>query len=342
MYQAILTPRVNPVVTPEQLAAFGRFDVPQQYVTGSSPAMLTQDYSLLELFISAATDQVEVMAQTACELEQVVLTLDFFPNTQDPRNFLQYELSYAFAITPWWWWGFPTKDSIELVRRPVQVPTLTGTPANITAVSVANDIITVTCANSFSIGQVVLIQGTAEGTPANPQATPNTVPFLNGAQLTILTANATQFTASFVFGGVSQTGGLGGPSNFVPASYTNSSDTGTATVITNPLIVTYYDQNGILQTWNTTNYFVQYDKICLTVGNWWPLTDRRQDCIQIFYWAGKTSVPASVPSRLQLAILYLANHMWENRSVVAVEPTTEIWGTLSMMLSEYRTFRIPR
>ena len=37
MYQQIVTPSTQPVITPAQLAAFGRFDVPQQYVTGSSP-----------------------------------------------------------------------------------------------------------------------------------------------------------------------------------------------------------------------------------------------------------------------------------------------------------------
>jgi hypothetical protein len=331
VYQKILTARTSPVVTPELLAAFGRFDVPQ-----SSP--VSNDYSLLQLFIDAATDQVETFAQTACLQEQVLLTLDFFPNTQDPRNFLQYELSYAFAITPWWWWGFPTKDSIELVRRPVSVPSTAGNNSGtITAVSVANSILTCTVETMetpFTPGQWVLLNGTAEGNNADPQATPSTTPFLNGAQVQILTATATQFTAAFTFGTVGQV--------FTPSTYTNNSDTGTATVITNPLVISYYDQNGVSQTWNTTNYIVQYDKVCLTVGNWWPLTDRRQDCIQISYWAGNTSTPANVASRLQMAILFLANHFWENRTIISVEPTSEVGQTLCKILGSYRTFRVPR
>lgn len=238
MIQKIITPRTAPVITPERLAAFGRFDVPQKYVTGSSPAVQTDDYTLLQVFIDAATEQVETMAQWACMTEQVYFTLDFFPNTQDPRNFLQYELSYSFAITPWWWWGYPTKDSIEFVRRPVQVPS--------------------------------------------------------------------------------------------------------ASPVTNSVAVTYYDPNGVLQTWDSSNYYIQDNKLTLTVGNWWPLTDRRQDCIQITYWAGNTSTPASVDSRLQMAIMFLANHMWENRSIVTVDPSSEVWGTLCLMLSSYRTYRIPR
>ncbi|MGA8877951.1 MAG: head-tail connector protein [Candidatus Korobacteraceae bacterium] len=337
MYQQIVTPSTQPVITPAQLAAFGRFDVPQQYVTGSSPQTLTADYSLLETFISAATEQVEIMAQTACLQEQVLLTLDFWPNTQDPRNWMQYELSYSFAITPWWWWGFPTKDSIELVRRPVLAPTLSGTPANITAVSVADNVVTVTCSNSFTGGQVVVLAGTAEGNTAEPTLTPSTTPFLNGVPLTILTVSGTQFTAAF--NNFYTTGSYG---QVVPQSYANASDTGTATVITNPLLVTYYDQLGVLQTWNTTNYTVQYNKICLAVGNWWPLTDRRQDCIQITYWAGNTSTPANVDARLQMAVMFLANHFWENRTIISVEPTSEVGKTLCLMLSSFRTYRIPR
>jgi len=336
MYQKTLTYAENPVITPERLAAFGRFDVPQQYISGSSPATQTDDYSLLEVFIQAATEQVEIMAQTACQTEQILLTLDFFPNTQDPRNFLQYELTYAFAITPWWWWGFPTKDSIELVRRPVQVPKLTGTAANITAVSVAGNVVTVTCDNDFAEGNVVVIAGTAEGNVYNPTTTPSTIPFLNGAPLTVLTASATQFTAAFNFYN------LESGNQMVPQTYTNNADTGTAQVWSNPCLITYYDQNGILQTWNTTNYSVMYDKICLAVGNWWPLTDRRQDCIQISYWAGNTSTPSSVDARLQMAVMYLANHMWENRSIVTVEPTSEVFHTLCLMLSAFRTYRVPR
>jgi hypothetical protein len=344
MYQKVLTPNTNLVVTPSRLAAFGRFDVPQQYVTGSSPQTLTDDYALMETFIAAATDQIEILAQTAIQTEQVLYTLDFFPNTQDPRNFLQYELSYAFAITPWWWWGFPTKDSIELVRRPVIAPTL-GQTYPVTAVSVSNNVVTVTTDAPVTVGQVVVPFGTAEGNIYEPQVTPSTVPFLNGAPLTVLSvitsgspATQTGFTAAFNFYN------LVNGNQMVPQTYTNNADTGTVQVMSNPLIVTYNDQNGILQTWNTTNYSVMYDKICLSVGNWWPLTDRRQDCIQITYWAGSTeqiTLPTQQP-KLQQAVLYLANHMWNIRDIISVEPTSEIGKTLCLMLSSYRTARVPR
>jgi len=230
MYSQIITPRTAPTVTPEQLAAFGRFDVPQQFVTGSSPAVLTQDYALLQLFIEAATDQVEIMAATACLTETILETYDFFPQEQDPRALLSYELSYAF-MTPWWWYGSWPKESIELLRRPVQ---------SVTSLK-------------------------------------------------------------------------------------------------------YFDQNGVLQTWDSSNYTVAQEKICpnVGIGPVWPMTDRRQDCIQITYVCGQESL-ASVPSQLQLAILYLANHFWENRSIVTVEPTSQVHMTLCSLLSSFRSARVPR
>jgi hypothetical protein len=121
MYQQIVTPRTEPVVTPSQLASFGRFDLPPQFVTGPCP----DDYGMLEIMIEAATDEVESMAAQACLNEQILETYDFFPGQQDPRNMF-FGLSYTYTTNPWWWYGFPTKDSIELVRRPVIVPS--GSP----------------------------------------------------------------------------------------------------------------------------------------------------------------------------------------------------------------------
>ena len=115
MYEQILTPRTQPVITPEQLASFGRFDVPQKYVYGSLPAVYTDDYQMLLTMIEAATDEVESMAAQACLNEQIQLTFDFFPGQQDPRNMF-FGLSYTYTTNPWWWYGFLTVDSIELVR----------------------------------------------------------------------------------------------------------------------------------------------------------------------------------------------------------------------------------
>jgi hypothetical protein len=230
VFQQIITPRATPVITPGTLAAFGRFDVPE-----SSPP--SADYLLLETFIEAATDEVETMAATACSPEQILLTLDMFPNAVDPRVYYDY-LLYSFDWIPAWWVGWPTKESLVPVRKPIL---------------------------------------TAGGSP--PDET-----------------------------------------------------------ITDP-VITYNDCDGNRQTLDPASYTVFADKFTLNVGYCWPATDRRQDCIQVQYWAGHQN---DVPSRLQLAVMFLANNFWENRSITSVEPTSEVGKTLSLMLSSYRSFRIPR
>jgi hypothetical protein len=107
-------------------------------------------------------------------------------------------------------------------------------------------------------------------------------------------------------------------------------------LITDP-VLTYNDCDGNPQTFDSSNYQVVANKLTLNVGCCWPPTDRRQDCIQLTYWAGHQNV---VPARLQLAIMFLAAHFWENRSIIAIEPTSEVGLTLSRMLSSYRSYRI--
>ncbi len=335
MYQAILTPRVTAVATPADVANFGRFECPQQYVSGSSPATLTLDWSLLETMIGAATDECETIADWAMMYEQIIETYDNFPNSQDQRNHTQWEYAAYYQVAPFF--IHRRVDSIDLVRRPVLIPTLASTSSAVTAVSVSNNQVVAQCVNSFVQGNVVMLNNTAEGNISVPSQTPATTPFLNGVPLAVTSANGTSFTARFNFYTTTNQG------NVTPLSYTNNSDTGTATLVNNPLLLQYNDMNGVLQTWSTINYTVEFDKICLNVGNCWPLTDRRQDCIQITYWAGNAaSDPTTVPDRLKLAVLYAANHRWNVRDRIAVETTSEIHGTLCDLLSSYRSMRIPR
>src|SRR5271157_907728 len=83
---------------------------------------------------------------------------------------------------------------------------LVSSVANITAVSVANYVLTVTCANSFSANQQVKLAGTAES-------------FLNGVTVTVL---ATGLTGAHFSANVS-----------IEGSYSNTADTGTATFVGN-------------------------------------------------------------------------------------------------------------
>jgi hypothetical protein len=69
------------------------------------------------------------MCALATTSQTWLLTLDFFPGQQDPRSLLgMYELSYTYNVPPFWWFGGWTKDSIELIRRPVQDGSLASPP----------------------------------------------------------------------------------------------------------------------------------------------------------------------------------------------------------------------
>src|SRR5580700_12107110 len=120
MYEQLIVPRQNPVVTPAQLASFGRFDLPTQYDT-SSPPNITPDYAMLQMFIEAASDAVSQMAAVSLCQETWLWTLDFFPGTQDPRQLYNYQLARGYNWIPFWWAGFPVTDSVEFIRRPVDV-----------------------------------------------------------------------------------------------------------------------------------------------------------------------------------------------------------------------------
>src|SRR5271170_4172942 len=82
--------------------------------------------------------------------------------------------------------------------------TINTIPTGTTPIS--TNILTVTCNNTFAVGDYVLLEGTAE-------------PELNGQVVVVLTQSATQFTC-----------------NFAGATYTNAVDTGTAAVATGWLV----------------------------------------------------------------------------------------------------------
>ena len=77
--------------------------------------------------------------------------------------------------------------------------------AGITSVSVnGSNVVTVTCVNTFSPGQIVIIQGLVSAA------------FLNGALLTIATASGSQFTANFTHGTYGPTAETQGTATFNP------------------------------------------------------------------------------------------------------------------------------
>jgi hypothetical protein len=238
LFEQLITPRTNPAVTPEDLASFARFELPDQY-DDASPPNVTADYQLILDYIDAATDAVEELTARATTSQTWLLTLDFFPGQSDPRTLLNYQMGYAYDWTPFWWFGAWPMDSIELIRRPVNPTSTTSPPI--------------------------------------------------------------------------------------------------------PLVVTYTDDNGVVQTLDPTTYTVFADKITLNVGESWPnMVSRRQDCVRIEYPCGYGDTADSVPSRLKLAIKFLAGWWWESRIPVCTEMTYEVLMTMSSLLGSFKLMRIPR
>jgi len=238
LFEQLVSPRTNPAVTPEELASFARFDCPAQFDT-ASPPNVTADYQAILDYIDAATDTVEQLTARATTSQRWLLTLDFFPGQQDPRQLLNYQMGYAYDWTPFWWFGAWPKDSIELIRRPVK-------------------------------------DGSTESPP-------------------------------------------------------------------DPPVITYIDDNGDEQTLDPTTYEVFADKITLNVGVNWPnMISRRQDCVRIEYGAGYGDTADLVPSRLKMAIKFLAGWWYENRMPVGTEMTYEVMMTMSSLLGSFKMLRIPR
>lgn len=106
-------------------------------------------------------------------------------------------------------------------------------------------------------------------------------------------------------------------------------------------VVTYIDPNGAKQTLDPSTYIVFADKITLKPGNCWPNAARIQDAVRIEYTAG-VSDATNVSARLKQAIKFLANHFYETRSIVSIEPTSEVFMTLTSLLNGFRLYRVAR
>lgn len=108
------------------------------------------------------------------------------------------------------------------------------------------------------------------------------------------------------------------------------------------VVVTYYDQTGVLQTLDPTTYIVFANKITLLPGNHWPNAARMDNAVRIEYSIGYGETVDAVPARLISAVKFLAGHYWENRAIVAVETTSEIYMTLTNILYGYKLYRVAR
>jgi uncharacterized phiE125 gp8 family phage protein len=96
--------------------------------------------------------------------------------------------------------------------------------------------------------------------------------------------------------------------------------------------IKYYDANGVLQTWSSSNYEVDppagapFDPECQpyrvrpVVGQTWPIPRAQRGAVQIEFVCGYGAAYTSVPAKLKAAMLLVVGEQFERREQ-AVEGT---------------------
>lgn len=100
--------------------------------------------------------------------------------------------------------------------------------------------------------------------------------------------------------------------------------------------VKYYDLNGVIQTVDTSAYYVDPNRllgeVTIKPGMSWPVVLGRSDAVMIDFTCGNASVDADMVA----AILLLTGHLYENREAVTGFTLSELpWGVESL-LSPYK------
>lgn len=104
----------------------------------------------------------------------------------------------------------------------------------------------------------------------------------------------------------------------------------------------YYDDNGTLQTWASSNYQAELSgvpaRIVPVYGIVWPTTRAGYlGAVQIRYVAGYGSTGGQVPPPIIQAINWLVGHFYENReAITAGAPMAEIPLGVRDLLAPYR------
>ena len=103
--------------------------------------------------------------------------------------------------------------------------------------------------------------------------------------------------------------------------------------------IKYIDLNGVLQTLDSAKYIVDTNstqgRIAPAFGQYWPVTQMRQDAVQIKFVAGYAKVPASI----RLAICQLTAHFFDQREAVTFDQPMEVPFGLKTLLDSNATGR---
>lgn len=84
--------------------------------------------------------------------------------------------------------------------------------------------------------------------------------------------------------------------------------------------VKYYDQDEVLQTLDSGDYWVDTDSDIarVIVKDSWPSTEDMPNAVIITYVCGYGAAGSNVPAPLRKAMLFILGHMYENRQNVIV------------------------
>ena len=106
--------------------------------------------------------------------------------------------------------------------------------------------------------------------------------------------------------------------------------------------VKYYDTDGDLQTWSSSEYAVdtttEPGRLGPAYGYDWPTHRTMMAAIEIQYDAGYGDDPGDVPEGLQIAIKMLAAHWYENREATTEVALRETPQAVEDLLWQYRIF----
>jgi len=95
--------------------------------------------------------------------------------------------------------------------------------------------------------------------------------------------------------------------------------------------ITYVDQDGATQTWDSSKYKVakkgRWPRIAPAFNEMWPITRSEMEAVTIRLNLGYDSSPRTIPAAAQQAMLLLIGHLYENREAVVV-----IQGIVSLEL----------
>lgn len=103
------------------------------------------------------------------------------------------------------------------------------------------------------------------------------------------------------------------------------------------VVVKYYDTDGVEQTLDPSEYWVDThsDIVRVIAKNTWPNTYCRPNSVSIEYLAGYGDAPEDIPAAIRRACLLMVGHFYENRQEVTPFNVKQIPAGVDALLAPY-------